>query len=109
MTRNITPCFQLVERIDSISKEKDTAAGNDEIHYQLLKHLPRESLKLLLKIFNDIWLSGEVPDCWKDALVIPRPKPGKDHTNPNKRLIWYLESQGIITNFRSTNDHLVRL
>ena len=64
------------------------------------------------------------------------PKPGKDNTNPNnylpialtscicktlerminERLLWYLETNNIITEFqsgfrhqRSTNDHLVRL
>ena len=89
-----------------------------------------------MKIFNKIWISGEVPKCWKEALIIPIPKPGKYNTDPqnyrpisltscicktfermvNKRLVWYLESQGIFTNFqsgfrkqRSTNDHLVRL
>ena len=128
--------FTIDDLIDSIKNAKDTAAGPDEIYYQFLKHLPPVSLDLLLKIFNDIWISGEVPTCWKEALVIPIPKPGKDNTEPlnyrpisltscicktfermvNKRLVWYLESQGIITNFqsgfrkqRSTNDHLVRL
>ena len=52
--------------------------GPDEIHYQLLKHLPRDSLMMLLDIFNDIWASGEIPECWKEATVIPIPKPGKD-------------------------------
>ena len=41
----------------------------DEIHYQLLKHLPRDSLIVLLDIFNDIWASGEIPECWKKATV----------------------------------------
>ena len=128
--------FSLNELLDSLNKAHDTAVGPDEVHYQLLKHLPRESLKLLLAIYNDIWVSGNVPDSWKEATVIPIPKPGKDHTDPkhyrpisltscvcktlermiNSRLVWYLESQHIITEFqsgfrkqRSTNDHLVRL
>ena len=41
----------------------------DEIHYQLLKHLPRDSLMVLLDIFNDIWASGEISECWKEATV----------------------------------------
>ena len=41
----------------------DTATGPDEIHYQLLKHLPRDSLMVLLNLFNDIWASGEIPEC----------------------------------------------
>ena len=77
-----------------------------------------------------------MPPSWKDATIIPIPKPGKDSTNAtnyrpialtscvcktlermiNARLLWFLESQNLITNFqsgfrsqRSTNDHLVRL
>ena len=77
-----------------------------------------------------------MPKSWKEATVIPIPKPGKDNTNPNNYrpialtscicktlermineiLVWYLEKNNIITEFqsgfrhqRSTNDHLVRL
>ena len=103
-----------------------------------MKHLPDSSLSILLKTFNDIWETGtcNVPKSWKDATIIPVPKPGKDNTNPNNyrpialtscicktlerminvRLVWYLETNNIITEFqsgfkhqRSTNDHLVRL
>ena len=128
--------FSITELKDSLSNSKNSAAGPDDIHYQFLKNLPPDSLQLLLNIFNDIWSSGKVPDSWKEATVIPVPKPGKDDTDPvnyrpisltscvcktlermiNARLVWYLESQNIITNFqsgfrtnRSTNDHLVRL
>ena len=48
-----------------------------------LKHLPPESLSLLLDIYNFIWQSGNFPDCWSEATVIPIPKPGKDHSDPN--------------------------
>ena len=85
---------------------------------------------------NDIWETGNVPKSWKEATIIPVPKPGKDNTKPNnyrpialtscicktleriinERLVWYLETKNIITEFqsgfrhqRSTNDHLVRL
>jgi hypothetical protein len=35
--------------------------GPDEIHYQILKHLPEESLVSLLEIFNNIWETGNFP------------------------------------------------
>ena len=128
--------FSLFELQTSLRQAKDTATGPDDIHYQLLKHLPRESLLVLLDIFNNIWSSGEFPDCWREATVIPLPKPGKDPSNPssyrpialtscicktmermiNKRLVWYLESNKIITKYqcgfrkaRCTTDHLIRL
>ena len=115
---------------------KDTATGPDDIHYQMLKHLPETALDTLLHIFNGIWTTGVFPESWRLATVIPIPKPGKDHAEPtnyrpialtsclcktlermiNKRLVWYLESNNIITKFysgfraeRSTNDNLVRL
>ena len=80
--------------------------------------------------------TGQVPASWKEATVIPIPKPGKDHKNPtnhrpialksclyktmermvNARLVWLLESEHLISDFqsgfrwgRSTLDHLVSL
>ena len=70
----------------NITELKGTATGPDDIHYQMLK---------------------------------PIPKPGKDHAEPtnyrpialtswlcktlermiNKRLVWYLESNNLITKF----------
>ena len=83
-----------------------------------------------------MWETGKFPESWEVATVIPVPKPGKDHTQPNNyrpisltsclcktlerminvRLVWYLESNNLISpvqsGFRSercTNDNLVRL
>ena len=36
----------------SLNRAHDTAEGSDKIHYRLLKHLPPESLSLLLDIYN---------------------------------------------------------
>ena len=128
--------FSILELEDSLQKSHDTAAGPDDINYQILKHLPKKCLQTLLDIFNHIWESGNFPQSWREATIIPIPKPGKDHTNPNNyrpialtscvcktlermintRLVWYLESNNLITNIqngfrknRCTNDHLVRL
>ena len=128
--------FNILELKDAIKKSHDTATGPDEIHYQMLKHLPENALSTLLHIFNDIWATGVFPDSWRLATVIPIPKPGKDHAEPtnyrpialtsclcktlermiNKRLVWYLESNDLISPIqsgfrseRSTNDHLIRL
>jgi len=124
------------ELLQSLSKAKDTSVGPDDIHYQLLKHLPTTSLHVLLNIFNRIWMSGDFPSSWHDAIVVPIPKPNKDHSNPlnyrpialtscvcktmermvNDRLVWFLETNNLLTDIqcgfrkqRSTIDHLVRL
>ena len=59
---------------NTLKKSHDTAIGADEIYYQLLKHLPRDSLVVLLNIFNYIWASGDIPECWKEATAVPIPK-----------------------------------
>ena len=120
----------------ALKKSHDTTPCPDEIHYQILKHLPDLALENLFSIFNHIWESGDFPSSWKEAMIIPIPKPGKDDTNANnyrpialtscvcktmerminERLIWYIETAAMITIFqsgfrktRSTIDHLVRL
>ena len=55
----------------------------DEIHYQMLKHLPDNSLETLLNIFNYIWTTGKFPGDWLYATLIPIPKPVKDRAEPN--------------------------
>ena len=74
--------FSTEELRDALRRAHDTAAGPDEIHYQLLKHLPDSSLLLLLNLLNKISLSGDFPLDWRKAIIIPIPKPGKDPTNP---------------------------
>ena len=124
------------ELIQSIELSKDTSPGPDSIHYQMLKHLPSESLTLLLNLYNNIWNGGVFPDMWQKATVIPLVKPGKNSSDPNsyrpialtsclcktferiinKRLIYFLERNNIITEHqsgfranRSTADQLIRL
>ena len=135
-TEEYNSLFNITELKDAIAVSKDTATGPDDIHYQMLKHLPETALDTLLHIFNDIWTTGVFPESWRLATIIPIPIPGKDHAEPtnyrpialtsclcktlermiNKRLVWYLESNNLITKFqsgfraeRSTNNNLVRL
>ena len=135
-TESYNSKFSLTKLTDALSKAHDSSPGPDDIHYHLLKHLPSSSLSILLEIYNSIWATGDIPKSWKEATVIPVPKPDKDHTGPsnyrpialtscvcktmermiNDRLTWFLESNNIVTNFqsgfrrqRSTNDHVVRL
>ena len=120
----------------AIKISRDTSPSIDTVHYQLLKHLPDDSLLLLLYIFNHIWLTQDFPVSWKTAIIIPVPKPGKVLSDPgsyrlialtsclcktmermvNSRLTWYLERHMVITEFqsgfrrrRSTVDNLVTL
>ena len=128
--------LMMQELDNSLSNSHDTAVGPDEIHYQMLKHLPKSCKEVLLHIFNHIWTTGDFPESWRNATVIPLAKPGKDASDAknyrpialtsclcktmermvNDRLTWHLESNGFITAYqsgfrkgRSTLDQLIRL
>ena len=79
---NYNQSFNKTELKVAINKSHDTAVGPDEIHYQFLKKLPKPSLNYLLQIYNEIWMSNNIPINWKQAIVILIPKPKKKHTNP---------------------------
>ena len=72
--------FKLSELKHSLDKSKDTTEGPDDIHYQILKHLPSDAFETLLNIMNEIWRTGKFPEDWHKAVIIPIPKPGKDKT-----------------------------
>ena len=102
----------------------------------MLKHLGACSRAVLLKIFNHSWMKWVVPAVWKEAIVIPVPKKGKDKKNPrsyrpisllscvgkllermvNRRLINHMESNKVLSptqtgyrEYRGTEDQLAYL
>ena len=125
---------ELNECIKSLASGKST--GEDEMHNSFLKNLPDTKRRELLGLINRSWRNSEIPKSWKQALIIPIPKAGKDHSNPhsyrpisllsctskvaekmvNNRLTWYLEKECKLSptqcgfrKRRSTEDLLVRL
>ena len=135
-SENYNEVFSLIELQKALQKCHHTAVGPDGIHYAFLQHLPMPVLVILLDLFNSIWLEKSFPDCWRQAFIIPVPKPSKDPSIPNNyrpialtsclcktmermvngRLIWYLEFQHHLSMHqsgfrqgRSTLDHLVTL
>ena len=135
-TESYNKPFTIHELRHSINNSPDGSTGPDEIHYQFIKNLPQECLWILLDVFNNLWDGGEFPAMWRESIVIPILKPGKDVSDPssyrpisltsclcktmermvNRRLVHFLESNQFLTNVqcgfrqgRSTTDHLVRL
>ena len=114
----------------------NTQPGPDKVQYNMLKHLPEVAQQHLLDIFNKMWIETFIPQKWKEATIIPIPKPNKDHSDPtnyrpialtscvckvlekmiNNRLQQYLENNKLLTKVqcgfrksRSIVDHLIRL
>ena len=50
-TKPYNQTFSIYELRTALGKAHDTAPGPDQIHYQILKHLPEASLQCLLKVF----------------------------------------------------------
>uniref|UniRef100_A0A8C2Q875 Reverse transcriptase n=1 Tax=Cyprinus carpio TaxID=7962 RepID=A0A8C2Q875_CYPCA len=128
--------FTLAELIRAIKRAKHTSPGKDQVCYLMLKQLGEESLLKLLEMYNKIWKEGKLPGIWKEAIVIPIRKLGKDPTNPISyrpialtsnlckvmermiadRLTYVLEKRGLLAKCqsgfrkgRSTIDSVVRL
>ena len=75
--------FSMEELNHALYEAKDSSPGPDDIHYQMLKHLPEKHLEMLLNTMNKVWLKGMYPKSWSEATVIPIAKPGKDHSLPS--------------------------
>uniref|UniRef100_A0A3B3Q2D7 Reverse transcriptase domain-containing protein n=1 Tax=Paramormyrops kingsleyae TaxID=1676925 RepID=A0A3B3Q2D7_9TELE len=113
--------FSLEELSKALAKTGLSAPGKDEICYIMLKHLSDEGKKVLLGLFNKVWEAGRVPKSWKEAIIIPVRKPGKDSSKPsnyqpialtshicklmermiNERLMYVMEKQGMVTECQS--------
>lgn len=99
---------------------KSTAPGEDGIHNEMLVHLPSEAKTFLLNIYNTIWSTSILPTTWKQSIVTPVYKVGKDKElaasyRPisltscvcklfekmiNVRLVYYLETNNLLSEFQ---------
>jgi len=66
---------------DAIFKSHDTATGPDDVHYQMLKHLPVNVMTSLLNSLNNIWRDGDLPFEWHFADVIQSIYQNQTKTN----------------------------
>ena len=71
------------ELTSALSKSHDSAVSPDDVHYQMLKHLPGAALETLPHVLNDIWINGNFPESWRTPAVIPVLKAGKDESDPS--------------------------
>ena len=114
--------FTIQELNKAIQKLKNKKApGPDEITNEMIKHLGTFAKEQILEVINQSWNTGEFPSMWKEAIIIPLLKKGKDKTDKksyrpisllsclgktmermvNNRLQYHLEKNGLINPFQS--------
>ncbi|KAG5860668.1 hypothetical protein JTB14_003373 [Gonioctena quinquepunctata] len=128
--------FSMMELEHALDEAGSSSPGADNIVYDFVRQLPTTANEVLLDIFDKIWSSGIYPRAWRQAIVIPILKSGKDPRTPNSyrpisltsclskilekmvsyRLRWVLESKQLLSTaqagfrcHRSTIDQLVLL
>ncbi|KAG6445231.1 hypothetical protein O3G_MSEX003784 [Manduca sexta] len=124
------------EVINSVKKKTDTAPGQDNISYSMVKHLPPKGKIILTSIYNRLLSSSFVPQQWRQVKIVPIPKRGGEsnsnvgfrpvalisclckilHTIITHRLEWFLEKNKYLSQdtigfrrSRSCCDGLARL
>ena len=112
------------------------AAGEDDIPYELIKHLGKKARQFLLHLFNKCWSDGGIPNKWKTAIIKTLLKEGKDPKDTTSyrpisltpclgkllekiiadRLTYILESRGLISDGqagfrqnRCTTDQVLKM
>ena len=128
--------FTIDELLLALKSCKGSSPGPSTITYGMIQHLTLANLSKLLAVYNEIWASRTFPNSWHYAHIVPIPRRDGRLTSPssfrpialtdclckvfermiNKRLIFVLESKGVLNEqqsgfrkYRSTLDHLVHL
>ena len=122
--------FTIKELKEAIMSGTNATPGRDRLSYELFKHLDDMVLEDILALFNTVWAGGCLPKEWKQAVVVPILKPGKEASDPSSyrpialtavqckimekivtnRLVNFLETKGLFVGFRNSfrngNGHL---
>ena len=56
--------FTLKKFQSAVATTSDTAPGQDNIHYKMIKALPEDMHKHVLKLYNWLWNVSVFPDRW---------------------------------------------
>nr|XP_012143814.1 PREDICTED: RNA-directed DNA polymerase from mobile element jockey-like [Megachile rotundata] len=70
-----------LERVLRLLKNK-SAPGEDGIDFSVIKKLTKGWKEGLIKLYNEVWVKGEVPAMWKKTRVRLIPKPKKKALRP---------------------------
>ena len=75
--------FSMEELLSCLSDCSNTASGEDNISFEILKHLHENSYKFLLQLYNSLWINEHFPHDWNTAIEQLFLKPGKSPLDPN--------------------------
>lgn len=119
-----------LQELEVCLKKKDSAPGEDDITYSMIYNLPLIGRNILITLYNDILISGLIPQQWRDIKIVPIPKVGSSdplevklrpislisclckilHLMLAKRLEWFIERNKILspytTGFRKAQSCL---
>ncbi len=115
-TTSLNSTITMEEVIAGLQKLKSNSTGKDDNHNKMLANLNPTNIKHMQHLFNVLLVAGVVPQDWKEAVVIPLPKPNKPTDDPKsyrpisltsclgkvmeriitRRLNWYLESHNLL-------------
>ena len=71
--------FTLSELENVLHRLKDTAPGDDNVCYSMIKNAPLANRYLFLRLINQSFSEGRLPTRWKMDKIIPIPKKDKTH------------------------------
>ena len=119
---------------DALKALKDKKSpGPDKITNEMLKHMGPKAKSKLIGLYNNSWKEGIVPQKWREAVMVPIYKKGKERSKTtsyrpisltscvgklmerliNSRLVWHLEKRNILIpeqagfrHHRSTEDQV---
>jgi potassium voltage-gated channel Eag-related subfamily H protein 8 len=96
-----------MDELLAICRSRNTSPGPAGIHNQMLPHLSPSAKEFLLSLCNRIWEEHCFPFSWREGIVIPILKVGKDHFLPSSYRPICLTSCVCKTMERMVNDRLV--
>ena len=70
--------FEMSELELALKSCTGSSPGPEDLHYEMFKQLSLDQKICILNFFNFLWTKGVFPDRWREAIVIPIPKPCKD-------------------------------
>ena len=63
--------FSMAELKAALAKsKKKSSPGEDNINYEMIRHLHETTLQEILKIYNTIWKKGKILNEWKITIII---------------------------------------